>query len=185
MAMPLLKGGTSLIDVSDLLKKVGIGPGNIVADLGCGGSGHFVAPTAALVGSSGLVYAIDIQKKVLGSLEASLKLQHITNVRIVWSNLEDVGAAGVPAGSCDIAILANVLFQNKNHEAILREAARMLKEGGTLVVVDWKHHKAPFGPPDELRISADQVVEVAKRLELKEERVFDVGGYHYAVILRK
>lgn len=185
MAMPLLKGGTSLIDVPDLLRQIGIGPGNIVADLGCGGGGHFVAPTSALVGSSGLVYAIDIQKKVLGSLEASLKLQHITNVKIVWSNLEDFGAADVPDGSCDSAILANVLFQNKNHEAILREAARMLKSGGSLIVVDWKHFKAPFGPPDELRISADQVKEIAVRVGLKEERVFDVGDYHYALILRK
>lgn len=185
MAMPLLQGGTSLIDVSDLLKQIGIGPGNIVADLGCGGGGHFVAPTAALVGSSGLVYAIDIQKKVLGSLEASLKLQNITNVKIVWSNLEDIGAAEVPNESCDIAILANVLFQNKNHEAILREAARMLKEGGTLVVVDWKHYKAPFGPPDELRVSAEQVGGIAVRLGFREERVFEVGNYHYALILRK
>lgn len=185
MVMPLLQGGTSLIDVSELLKKIGIGPGNVVADLGCGGSGHFVAPTAALVGSSGLVYAIDIQRKVLGALEASLKLQRITNVKIVWSNLEDFGAAEVPNESCDIAILANVLFQNKNHEAIVREAARMLKQGGALVVVDWKHYKAPFGPPDELRVSAEQVKHIAERLGLREERVFDVGGYHYATILRK
>lgn len=185
MTIPLLKGGTSLIDVADILKKVGIGPGNIVADLGCGGSGHFVAPTAALVGSSGFVYAIDIQKKVLGSLAASLKLQNITNVKIVWSNLEDIGAADVPDGSCDSAILANVLFQNKNHEAILREAARMLKSGGSLIVVDWKHYKAPFGPPDELRIPADRVKEIAQRFGLKDERVFDVGNYHYALVLRK
>lgn len=185
MAMPLLQGGTSLIDVSHLLKQIGIGPGNIVADLGCGGGGHFVAPTAALVGSSGLVYAIDIQRKVLGSLEASLKLQNITNVKIVWSNLEDIGAAEVPNESCDIAILANVLFQNKNHEAILCEAARMLKEGGALVVVDWKHYKASFGPPDELRVSVEQVKDIAVRLGLREERVFDVGNYHYALILRK
>ncbi|MBI4253015.1 methyltransferase domain-containing protein [Candidatus Uhrbacteria bacterium] len=185
MVIPLLKGGTALIDVPDLIKKIGIGPGNVVADLGCGGSGHFVAPTAALVGSSGMVYAVDIQKKVLSSLDSSLKLQHITNVKIVWSNLEDIGAAEVPDGSCDIAILANVLFQNKNHEAILSEAARMLKEGGELVVVDWKHFKAPFGPPDELRISADQAGKIAQRLGLKEERVFDVGDYHYALILKK
>ncbi len=185
MVRTILKGGTSLIDVSELLKKIGIGPGNIVADLGCGGGGHFVAPTAVLVGPNGLVYAIDIQKKVLGSLEASLKLQNIANVKIVWSNLEDVGAADVPDESCDVAILANVLFQNKNHEAILREAARMLKDGGTLVVVDWKHYKAPFGPPDELRISAEQVKDIAVRLGLREERVFDVGGYHYALILKK
>lgn len=185
MSIMILKGGTALINVLELLKKIGIGPGQTVADLGCGGGGHFVAPTAALVGSSGIVYAVDIQKKVLNSLEATLKLQNIGNVKLVWSNLEDVGAAAISGDSCDAAILANVLFQNEKHENILKETARIVKKGGKIVVVDWKHYKAPFGPPDERKVSAERVIELGKTLGLKTEQQFDVGDYHYAVILTK
>lgn len=185
MDKAVLKGGTSLIDVPSLLKRVGVEPGQVVADLGCGGGGHFVAPTAAAVGSSGLVYAVDIQKKVLASLEASLKIQNIGNVKIVWSNLEDVGAAEIPDGSCDSAILANVLFQNINHEAIIRESARIVKIGGKVVVIDWKHYKAPFGPPDERKISAQRVREIAEGIGLAGGDEFDIGPYHYALILKK
>lgn len=185
MSEVILKGGTALIDVSDLLKKVDVGPGQVVADLGCGGGGHFVAPTAVTVGSSGLVYAVDIQKKVLNSLEASLKLQNIGNVKLVWSNLEDVGAADIPDNSCDIAFIANVLFQNDQHEAIMREAARIVLPGGKLVVVDWKHYKTPFGPPDERRITSNRVKEIGSTIGLQSIQEFDVGAYHYAVVFMK
>lgn len=185
MSTLVLKGGTSLINVPEVLKKIGVEPGQAVADLGCGGGAHFVAPTAAMVGSSGTVYAVDIQKKVLNSLEATLKLQNIGNVKVVWSNLEDVGAAGIPDGSCDIALLANVLFQNTNHDAILKEASRLVKSGGKLAVIDWKHYKAPFGPPDESRVSAEKVAEIAQGVGLSPLNAFDVGDYHYALVFKK
>lgn len=185
MDAPILKGGTSLIDVVEVLKKLSLGSGQTIADLGCGGGGHFVAPTAALVGTSGLVYAVDIQKKVLNSLEASLKLQNIGNVRLVWSDLEKVGAAAVPSESCDMAILANVLFQNKDHAHIFEEAARMVKKGGVLVVIDWKMNPSPFGPPSELRVSLERVKALGLQQGLTHKEQFDIGPYHYAVLFTK
>ncbi len=185
MESVILKGGTSLIDVPDLLGRVGVSSGQTVADLGCGGGGHFVAPTASLVGTSGLVYAVDIQKKVLNSLEATLKLQNIGNVKLVWSDLERVGAADIPDGSCDVAVLANVLFQNKNHHAIIQEASRVLKKGGKLAIVDWKQTSSPFGPPPDLRVSQETVKTLADSLGLLFLDLFDVGAYHYGIVLQK
>lgn len=181
MEAPILKGGTSLIDVVDVLKKLSIGSGQTIADLGCGGGGHFVAPTAKLVGTAGLVYAVDIQKKVLNSLEASLKLQNIGNVKLVWSDLEKVGAADIPNESCDVAILANVLFQNKDHAHIFEEATRMIKKGGRFVVIDWKIVPSPFGPPNELRVASEKVRHLGEQLGLEYKDGFDVGSYHYAI----
>jgi len=185
MDAPILKGGTALIDVDDFLKKLSIGSGQTIADLGCGGGGHFVAPTAALVGTAGLVYAVDIQKKVLNSLEVSLKLQNIGNVKLVWSDLEKVGAADVPNDSCDGAILANILFQNKDQGSILEEAARMLKKGGTMVVVDWKMNPSPFGPPTELRVAPERVRMLAEQKGLQYKYLFDIGAYHYSILFVK
>lgn len=181
----LLKGGTSLIDVPQLLKRLDINSGQIVADLGCGGGGHFVAPTALMVGSSGLVYAVDIQKKVLSSLEATLKLQNIGNVKIVWSDLERVGATDIPEKSCDVAILANILFQNKNYLNILQEASRLVREGGRVVVVDWKATGGAFGPPQDIRVSPDLVKKMAVEIGLEFVELFDVGDFHYAAVFKK
>jgi ubiquinone/menaquinone biosynthesis C-methylase UbiE len=184
-APQLIKGGTSLIDVPALLKRIGVNSGQIVADLGCGGGGHFVAPTAQLVGTAGHVYAVDIQKKVLNSLEAALRIQNIGNVKIVWSDLEKVGAADIPDKSCDVAILANVLFQNKNHPHIIQEASRLVHEGGTVVVVDWKAIGGAFGPPQDIRVSPDTVRKISQDNGLIFVDLFDVGDYHYAAVFRK
>ena len=181
----LLKGGTSLIDVPELLKRLDINSGQTVADLGCGGGGHFVAPTALMVGSSGLVYAVDIQKKVLSSLEATLKLQNIGNVKIVWSDLERVGATDIPEKSCDVAILANILFQNKNYLNILQEASRLVREGGRVVVGDWKATGGAFGPPQDIRVLPDTVKKLAGELTLEFVELFDVGNFHYAAVFKK
>jgi len=185
MEQIILKGGTSLINVPEFLDKVEIGTGQVIADLGCGGGGHFVAPLALRVGSAGLVYAVDIQKKVLSSLEASLKIQNIGNVKIVWSDLERVGAASIPDSSCDVAIVANVLFQNKNHFNIIQEAARIVKGAGRVVVIDWKLIAGMFGPPQELRIKPDEIRAIANDLKLKFVEMFDVGSYHFAIVLGK
>lgn len=181
----LLKGGTALINVPELLKQLGINSGQTIADLGCGGGGHFVAPTAVMVGSAGIVYAVDIQKKVLNSLEATLKLQNIGNVKIVWSDLECIGAANIPEKSCDVAILANVLFQNKNHTNIIHEAARLVRDGGRIVVVDWKQTGGAFGPPQDIRVAPETVQKVAKDSNLEFLELFDVGDFHYAAVFRK
>lgn len=181
----ILKGGTSLIDVPDLLKRLGVSGGQVIADLGCGGGGHFVAPTASLVGTSGLVYALDIQRKVLNSLEATLKLQNLGNVKLIWSDLEKVGAADIPDETCDMAVLANVLFQNKNQGAIIQESARFLKKGGMLTIIDWKRTASPFGPPPELRIPPETIKALGVSLGLSFVDLFDVGVFHYGLVLKK
>ncbi len=181
----LLKGGTALINVPELLRRLGVSSGQTIADLGCGGGGHFVAPTALMVGSAGTVYAVDIQKKVLHSLEATLKLQNIGNVKIIWSDLECIGAANIPEKSCDVAILANVLFQNKSHANILHEAMRLVRDGGRVVVVDWKQTGAAFGPPPEIRVSPEAVIKIAKDCNLEFVELFDVGDFHYAAVFKK
>lgn len=182
----IIKGGTSLLDASKILQRLGIKNSYVVADLGCGGGGHFVAPSAVMVGSMGKVYAVDIQKRALNSLKSQLELQKIKNVELIWSDLEKYGAAKIPNASCDIAIIVNVLFQNTKHDVILNESKRFLRSGGRLVVIDWKEGSQPFGPPKELRISKQKVKELAYDvggLFLIDD--FDTGPFHYVLAFRK
>ncbi len=185
MVDTILRGGTALLDAQKILERLGIAEGMIVADLGCGGGGHFVAPAARLTGRSGHVYAVDIQKPVLHSVESKLRLQNITNVDLVWSDLEKLGAASIPSASCDLVLLANILFQNKNHAGILAEATRLTKHGGLLAVVDWKKVASPLGPPLEYRIDSALVKDIATTANLSFVDEFDPGAYHYALVFKR
>ncbi|MBI2484086.1 methyltransferase domain-containing protein [Candidatus Uhrbacteria bacterium] len=181
-----LKGGTALLDASKVLKRLDIKDSYVVADLGCGGGGHFIAPSARIVGESGKVYAIDIQKRVLASLKSQLAIQDITNVELVWSDLEKYGAAKIPNGSCDVVIIINVLFQNTKHDLILKEAKRFLRPGGRLAVIDWKEGAQPFGPPAHLRVPPQKIRELAYDVgELLLIDDFDAGRYHYVLVFRR
>lgn len=185
MSSNLIKGGTALLDVYAILTKLGIKEGDVVADLGCGGGGHFVMATARLVGKNGVVFAVDVQKSVLQYIDSRAKLDNIETIRTVWANLEKYGSAKISDGICDVAILANVLFQNKDYATILRESGRLLKKGGKLAVIDWKRIAAPLGPPVELRVAEEVVRQYAGEAGLSFVDEFDAGQYHYVLVFMK
>lgn len=180
-----VRGGTILLNVLEIIKKLDIKESYVIADLGCGGAGHFVGPLARLTGKTGKVYALDVQKGVLEVVKGKMAQQNITNVEYVWSDLETYGAAAIPDGSCDLTFLVNVLFQNTDHAAILKESARFLRIGGRLVIIDWRHIASPFGPPQHIRVDPKKIKDLGFSLGLAWFDEFDAGPYHFGLVFRK
>lgn len=178
-------GGSKLLDPNFLLQRVGIREKMIVADLGCGAVGHFVFPAARLVGKDGKVYAVDIQRSTLENIEKRADLENLENIIGVWSDLERYGAAKVESETVDVAMLINMLFQNKDRVGIMKEARRLLKIGGRLLIVDWLLTSAPFGPPVEGRVDPAWVEKTADELGLRLLERFSAGKYHYGLIFEK
>src|SRR3989338_11597175 len=103
--MVYISGGNELLDPEEIFKHIELKGGQRVADLGCGGAGHFVLPAAQKVGSLGTVYAVDILKSVLQTVASKARLEGVANVKTVWSNLELPGATKIPKESLDAAFL--------------------------------------------------------------------------------
>ena len=187
--MPLhpskVPGGNELLNAKEVLEKAGITEGMKVGDLGCGSRGYFSLQAAKIVGKPGLVYAVDILKSNLQSVENEAKILGLSNVKTVWTDLEIYGATKIPASSLDFALLINVLFQTKDHQTIIKEAARLLKKDGKILVVDWKRTGAPFGPRIEERVSPEKIEEYAKLAGLVKELKFEAGPYHYGLVFKK
>jgi len=183
--MAALIGGNALIDANLIITKVRVGEKTKIADLGCGASGHFIFAAAKIVGKKGLVYAVDILKTVLETINKRAKIENYDNVKTIWSNLEIFGATKIESGSLDIALLINTLYQSHKRAEIMREAIRMLKQGGKLVVAEWKNMVTPFGPPAEERVKRDLLIVAAKKLGLHQEEEFEAGQYHDGLIFIK
>jgi ubiquinone/menaquinone biosynthesis C-methylase UbiE len=179
-------GGNEFLNAHELLKyKLGVCAGSELADLGCGGSGYFVFEAARLVGKKGTVYAVDILKLVLKNIEHRAEMLGYDNIKTVWSNLEEIGATKINNSSLDFALLINILFQNKEHGKIIREAARMLKRGGKLLIIDWQAGYLSFGPPPEMKLKPEVLTDLALGAGLKRLEFFEAGEYHFGIIFEK
>ena len=177
--------GNLLLDSKLIFKEAEIGDGMKVADLGCGSHGYFVFPVAEIVGKSGLVYAVDILKNALENVRRRAKLENKNNIKIVWSNLENFGVTRIETNSLDSALLINTLHQTTKRAEVLREAIRMLKKKGRLVIVEWKDMPLPFGPNSKDRVKNDLLKNAADKLGLELDKDFSVGPYHYGLIFKK
>lgn len=167
-----------------IVSEFGIKEGMMIADFGSG-AGYFTILLAKRVGANGKVFALDIQESALDNVRVKAKAAGLENVETIRSNLEVPGSSGLANNSQDMVLLANILFQSDLKKEIIKEAIRILKSTGSLVVIDWKRTAGGFGPPDNLRTD-----EIAMRsLVLGEGLVFeneiDAGQFHYGMKFKK
>ena len=178
-------GGNKLLDAKKILKRIPIKEDMLVADLGCGGAAHFTLPAARMVGKDGLVYAVDVLNCALDSVQSRAKMDGFTNIKTVWADLEIYGSTYIRNQSIDMVLLVNILFQSKKHFNIFKEAVRILKPGGKILVVDWKLVKIPFGPKLENRVKKEEIKAIAHGLGLEKVDEFSAGLYHFGIIFQK
>lgn len=176
-----IPSGTELLNPFQILKTVGIQEGMKFADMGCGTQGHFVFPASHLVGETGVVYAVDILKSALAAVESRTKMAQVNNIETIWSDIEVYRGAKIKDDSLDVVSLINV----GSNEAMLKEASRLIKKDGKLLIVDWEKTTAPFGPATKNRPDKERIKNDAKNLKLKFEGEFKAGPYHFGLIFIK
>ena len=162
----------------------GITPGMRIADFGCG-AGHIGLLIAQRVGTEGRMTALDILEDKLDSIQVKAKAIGLENIDTVRANLEVLGSTKLADGSQDMAVLINMLFQSTKKADVLKEASRVLKPTGSVVVIEWKKGAGGFGPPDELRTSDGEMQAFFKEAGFSNGRQFDAGQFHYGFIFTR
>lgn len=175
----------SYLNPDQLLRQVGVKAGDAVADLGCGG-GYFVLAAGRLVGSKGTAYGVDVLKTALSSVESKAKLFGLTNVKTVWADVEQYGAAKqLTQHSIDVVLLVQLLSQSTRHSEIFREVDRICTKAGMLVVVDWMSDALAFSPSRQRHVLAEAVRQEAERAGFRFVRQLNAGRYHYALVFKR
>jgi ubiquinone/menaquinone biosynthesis C-methylase UbiE len=177
--------GIALIDPHKIFSAVGLSKGMRVADFGCGRTGHFVFVAAKVVEDVGVVYAVDIMKEVLENIKSRVRSEGFDNVQIIWSDIESEGKTPIAGGSLDVCFFVNVVSQLKNRTAALKEAMRLLKPGGKVVVVDWSKKIGPLGPEEDKMLNPGKVSMLGSDCGFTVEGTGSAGDYHFYSILKK
>lgn len=177
--------GKALIDPDIVFEKIALAPGMRVADLGCGRTGHLVFTASRVVGDTGIVYAVDILKDVLENIRSRVRTEGYDNVQTVWSDVEMVGSTPIPEKSLDSCFFMNALFLVGDKARALEEARRLLKDGGSLVIIDWAKKLGPLGPSEEQQLRKEEAQSIAESVGFSTKDDFMAGGYHYCLIFKK
>lgn len=102
-------------------------------DLGCG-SGILSAELARVCGE---VVGVDISPQALAAARAHVERTGLTNVRFLEGDMTRLELAD---GCCDVAVLSQTLHHLPDPTAGLKVAARLLKPGGRLILMELLPH---------------------------------------------
>lgn len=159
-------------------------PGDKVGDFGAG-SGHFLPVLSRLVGNDGRVYAVEIQKNLAEALSGKVSREHLSNVEVVWGDLEAINGSKIDDDVLDVALVVNTLFQAEDRKSFIAEATRPLRSGGKLFIIDWSESFGGLGPQPGHIISEEETKALCETEGLSFERTFDAGEHHYGLAFRK
>jgi len=175
--------GNELINPLKLFELARLYEGMHIADMGCGRTGHVVFPGSKIVGERGVVYAVDILKDVLESIRRRAAIEAVHNIETVWADIERDGGLSIASKTLDVVFYINVLFHFKNYATPLAESARVLKDKGRIVIVDWKNKLSTLGPNDEEMVDFEKIINLARDAGFVVQDDFDMGAYHRCVVL--
>jgi ubiquinone/menaquinone biosynthesis C-methylase UbiE len=142
----------------ELIRALGVKPGQVACDVGAG-PGYFALRLARAVGEGGLVYAVDVEPRILDVLRERLAQTTARNVVPVLALPAD---PLLPPRACDLILVVNTYHHFPERVAYLRRLTRSLRPGGRIVNVDYEKKETPFGPPLAQRLSREEFVREAE-----------------------
>src|SRR5580700_713244 len=143
------------------LDAIGIKPGMVVADVGAG-TGYMTLRMAVRVGSSGKVYANDVQPDMLRRLRQNAAKQRLTNIETVLGTETD---PKLPAGKLDLILLVDVYHEFSQPQKMLQKLREALKPDGRLVLLEYRKEDPTIPIRAEHKMSVQEV-----KIELEAEK---------------
>jgi ubiquinone/menaquinone biosynthesis C-methylase UbiE len=164
----------------EILFGAGLRPGMTFIDIGCG-EGFFSIPAAYIVGSSGHVYAYDINEEAISQLAIQAREEHLDQLISTTGTGEDTVLC---EGGADMVFFGIDLHDFEDPRKVLQNARIMLKPAGVLVDLDWKDQPMEFGPPLEKRFSKEKAMNLIESAGFRIVSAVEAGPYHYLVMAK-
>lgn len=131
----------------EILNMLPIQKGHSVLDVGAG-SGYLTIPAAKQ--TDGMVFALDMDERMLEVIDTKAKAERLTNIQLVRGNINNIP---LPDGSVDIVLASLILHEVGALPAVLTQINRVLKTGGFILCLEYEKEESTVkGPPMHIRI---------------------------------
>ena len=178
------KSSFGLVDLDLVFGEFRLGGGITFLDLGCG-RGEYAMAASEVIGNEGLVYAVDLWKEGIASLQEEVAARGINNLNAM---VADVGKKiPIEDHSVDLCFMATVfhdLVLADVAEDAVKEVIRVMKRDGLLAILEFEKVDGPPGPPLSSRLSAEEVEERLIPHGFEIIKVTSAGEYNYLMIFQ-
>jgi len=170
-------GRDEKLHINRVMDILGIAPGKGVADIGAG-SGWFAVRAAQRVGSSGTVYAVDINPEAIRYIDNRIHRESLANVKTILSKPDD---PMLPKEAVDAVLLLKTYHEVADPIALLEHLHPALRPGARLGVIDRNGNGTDHGVGRKVVI--DEAVRAGYRLVQTYEFVKDDGMDYFLVFI--
>ncbi len=161
-----------------VMKVTGVKPGMVIGEVGAG-SGYFTFWLARGVGEKGKIYANDISRSALATLESRAADEKVMNIETVLGTVDD---PRLPPASLDMVFMVNAFHDLDKPVELLANLLPSLKPGGIVVIMD--RDPARFSDSARHFLAREEVAEMINRSVFELDRVEDFLRDHNLYILK-
>lgn len=184
---PIAAGSSSiqLVDIKKLFFELGLKEDTIFLDLACG-SGAYSIAASEYIGQTGVIYAIDLWKEGIESLQREIRSKKLKNIQASISDVSE--RIPIETDFVDVCLMATVLhdlIQDKTDVGTLKEVNRVLKPQGMLAIIEFKKIDGVPGPPLRIRLSPEEVETHLIPYSFRFSKTMNIGPYTYLSIFVK
>ena len=166
------------LDPFRILSHCPVNPRDTIADIGCG-PGYFTLPLAKFL-VNGKVFAFDTSDEMVEACQSRMVKARMGNVEVLKCEEYEFP---VPAASMDGLFIAFVVHHPSDRERFLTAAKNIMKPGGWCFILEWHRKETESGPPQQARITPDELREMAQNSGFKFSSSRDINDEHYMMTL--
>ena len=175
------KSTQNILNAHEVLQSAGIKLGDVFLDAGCG-DGYISIEASKMVGKQGRAYAVDVYLESIEIVKTKISDNELSNMEAVLADITE--SIPITDDSVDHIMMANVLhgFVADNElKPVMDNIDRIIKSGGIFSVVEFRKIENNPGPPFDVKLSSEQVIEILAQYGFDTINTQKIGTFHYIV----